>query len=60
MAEAGRQQCLVTGEALLEEQMLRLVLSPEAVVTPDVAQKLPGASPCAARWSITLWPLPSE
>lgn len=43
MAEAGRQQCLVTGEALPEEQMLRLVLSPEAVVTPDVAQKLPGA-----------------
>ncbi|PWE18319.1 RNA-binding protein [Marinicauda salina] len=42
---AGRtrmRRCLVSGEALGDEALLRVGLSPEGVVTPDLAAKLPG------------------
>lgn len=45
MADAGEacvRQCAVTRERLGKEALIRFVVSPEGVVTPDVAEKLPG------------------
>lgn len=36
------RQCAVTRERLPKEDMLRFVLSPDNVVTPDIAARLPG------------------
>ena len=40
--EASVRQCAVTRERLGREALVRFVLSPDGVVTPDVAEKLPG------------------
>ena len=43
MAKAVRERkCLVTGEVLPAERMIRFVLGPENVIVPDLAAKLPG------------------
>ena len=36
------RRCIVTRETLPKEAMLRFVLSPDGVVVPDVAARLPG------------------
>jgi len=36
------RRCISTGADLYKDQMIRFVLSPDGVVTPDVAEKLPG------------------
>ena len=41
-SEASVRQCAVTRERLGKEALVRFVLSPDGVVTPDVAEKLPG------------------
>ena len=40
--DASVRQCAVTRERLGKEALVRFVLSPDDVVTPDVAEKLPG------------------
>lgn len=40
--DASVRQCAVTRERLGKEALVRFVLSPDGVVTPDVAEKLPG------------------
>ena len=40
--DASVRQCAVTRERLGKDGLLRFVLSPDGVVTPDVAEKLPG------------------
>ena len=40
--EASVRQCAVTRERLGKDGLVRFVLSPDGVVTPDVAEKLPG------------------
>jgi uncharacterized protein len=43
LAEAHRERRdLVSGEVMPEERLVRFVASPEGVVVPDVARKLPG------------------
>ncbi|MFC7048090.1 RNA-binding protein [Emcibacter nanhaiensis] len=43
MAKAVRERkCLVTGEVLPSERMIRFVLGPENVIVPDLAARLPG------------------
>jgi len=43
LAEASRERRdIVTGEVMDEARLLRFVASPDGVVTPDVARKLPG------------------
>lgn len=39
---ARERRCLVTGESPPEAELIRFVLSPDGVVVPDVASKLPG------------------
>lgn len=41
-AEGSLRRCIVLGEALSPERMVRFVVGPDDVVVPDVAQKLPG------------------
>ena len=41
-SEASVRQCAVTRERLGKEALVRFVLSPDGVVTPDIAEKLPG------------------
>lgn len=41
-SDASVRQCAVTRERLGKEALVRFVLSPDGVVTPDVAEKLPG------------------
>lgn len=41
-SEASVRQCAVTRERLGKDGLVRFVLSPDGVVTPDVAEKLPG------------------
>jgi len=41
-ASSPTRQCAVTRERLPKEAMLRFVLSPDGVVTPDLAERLPG------------------
>ena len=41
-SEASVRQCAVTRERLGKDALVRFVLSPDGVVTPDVAEKLPG------------------
>lgn len=36
------RRCIVTGEVHPREEMIRFVISPEGVVTPDLEEKLPG------------------
>lgn len=36
------RRCIVTGEVQPKDGLIRFVLSPEGVVVPDLAQKLPG------------------
>lgn len=36
------RQCIVTRELLTKQQLIRFVLSPDGVVTPDLSAKLPG------------------
>ena len=36
------RKCLVTGEVLPASELLRFVLSPDGIIIPDVAAKLPG------------------
>ena len=36
------RRCIATGEDLPKDQMIRFALSPDGVVTPDVASRLPG------------------
>jgi predicted RNA-binding protein YlxR (DUF448 family) len=39
---ARTRRCIVTGEVLPEERLIRFVAGPEGVVVPDLARKLPG------------------
>ncbi len=41
---SGRRErrCIVTGEVLPEERLVRFVAGPDGVVVPDIARKLPG------------------
>lgn len=39
---AHARRCLVTGEAKPKEELIRFVLDPSGVVTPDLAGRLPG------------------
>ena len=39
---ASLRRCIVTGEALPKSQMVRFVIAPDGVVTPDVKGNLPG------------------
>ena len=41
-AEGPLRRCIVSGNVLVPERMVRFVLGPDDVVVPDVAQKLPG------------------
>lgn len=41
-ASSPERQCTVTRERLPKAAMLRFVLSPDGVVTPDLAERLPG------------------
>lgn len=41
-ASSPERQCAVTRERLAKAAMLRFVLSPDGVVTPDIAERLPG------------------
>ncbi|MFM9864877.1 MAG: RNA-binding protein [Micropepsaceae bacterium] len=40
--EGPLRRCIVSGETLTPERMVRFVAGPEGVVVPDVAHKLPG------------------
>lgn len=40
--EDGERRCLVTGEILPFDQMIRFVLSPSGEIVPDLAENLPG------------------
>jgi predicted RNA-binding protein YlxR (DUF448 family) len=40
--EARERRCIVSGESDTEAHLIRFALSPDGVVTPDVAAKLPG------------------
>ena len=42
LSRETQRSCIVSGEALPPEQMVRFVISPEGDLTPDLAQKLPG------------------
>jgi predicted RNA-binding protein YlxR (DUF448 family) len=42
MAEAPERLCIVTGERLPTNALIRFVLSPEGQVVPDLKQELPG------------------
>ena len=39
---ASLRHCIVTGEVLPKSQMVRFVIAPDGVVTPDVKGNLPG------------------
>ena len=39
---ARTRRCIVTGEVLPEDRLIRFVAGPEGVVVPDLARKLPG------------------
>ncbi len=41
-SDASVRQCAVTRERLGKEALVRFALSPDGVVTPDIAEKLPG------------------
>ena len=41
-AEGPLRRCIVSGEVMAPERMVRFVLGPDDIVVPDVAQKLPG------------------
>jgi predicted RNA-binding protein YlxR (DUF448 family) len=41
-AEGSLRRCIVLGEAMAPEWMVRFVMGPDDVVVPDVAHKLPG------------------
>lgn len=41
-AEGSLRRCIVLGEALAPEGMVRFVAGPDGLVVPDVAHKLPG------------------
>ena len=41
-AEGPLRRCIVSGEVLAPERMVRFVLGPDDIVVPDVAHKLPG------------------
>lgn len=41
-ASSPERQCAVTRERLPKAAMLRFVLSPDGIVTPDIAERLPG------------------
>lgn len=38
---SGLRRCIVSGEVHPHEQMIRFVINPEGVVTPDISEKLP-------------------
>jgi uncharacterized protein len=38
---SGLRRCIVSGEILAHEQMIRFVVNPEGVITPDLSEKLP-------------------
>ena len=38
----GERRCIASGESQAEARLIRFALSPDGVVTPDVASKLPG------------------
>jgi uncharacterized protein len=42
MAEVSERQCIVTGERLPTDKLIRFVLSPEGEVVPDLKHELPG------------------
>lgn len=41
-ASSPERRCAVTRESLPKAEMIRFVLSPDGVVTPDIAERLPG------------------
>jgi hypothetical protein len=41
-AEGPLRRCIVSGETLAPEMMVRFVVGPDGVIVPDVAHKLPG------------------
>ena len=42
--EIHLRRCIISNESLPKSKLLRLVLSPENILTPDVTEKLPGRS----------------
>jgi predicted RNA-binding protein YlxR (DUF448 family) len=43
LAETARERRdIVSGEVMAEQKLVRFVASPDGVVTPDIARKLPG------------------
>jgi predicted RNA-binding protein YlxR (DUF448 family) len=53
--EAMRERrCIVSGEVLPESRLIRFVVSPDGLVTPDVAAKLPGRGIWVGASSTTL------
>lgn len=41
-AEGSERRCIARMESLPKQQLIRFVLSPDNVVTPDIAERLPG------------------
>ncbi len=41
-AEVVERRCIVTGETLPTSNLIRFVLGPDDVVTPDISERLPG------------------
>ncbi len=44
LEEAHLRRCIISNQSLPKSKLLRLVLSPDNILTPDVAEKLPGRS----------------
>ena len=42
--EAHLRRCIISNQSLPKSSLLRLVLSPDNILTPDVSEKLPGRS----------------
>lgn len=40
--KSPERQCILSGEVLNKDQLIRFVLSPDGVLTPDIVGKLPG------------------
>src|SRR6202050_2264838 len=41
-ANANERRCLVTGEMLPKDELIRFVVAPDCSIVPDLAQNLPG------------------
>lgn len=41
-AQSGERRCIVTGEPVAREMLIRFVIGPDNIVYPDIHEKLPG------------------